>query len=211
MSTLELTLKKQWFDMVAIGEKREEYREPSKWIMSRLENKHYDAVRFRNGYNADSPVCVCEYLGWNFGFGKRKWGGGSTQGNPLVVIKLGRVLSAPNAALIEYGGDTEMIEGAHELTDAELDKKKFRLGDGKEWECECGLKLQDGDARCVQPDMRWNGQAWEHHHGYPIGHVTMRDRISFREELERRIKAGPQAAERPGSATGRLICQATNQ
>lgn len=95
-STLELTLKKQWFDMVASGEKREEYREPSKWILSRLKGKHYDAVRFRNGYNSDSPVCVCEYLGWGFGFGKRKWGGGSTQGNPLVVIKLGRVLSAPN-------------------------------------------------------------------------------------------------------------------
>lgn len=98
-STLELTLKKQWFDMVASGEKREEYREPSKWILSRLENKHYDAVRFRNGYNANSPVCVCEYLGWDFGFGQRKWGGGSTQGNPLVVIKLGRVLSAPNDRL----------------------------------------------------------------------------------------------------------------
>jgi len=104
-STLELTLKKQWFDMVASGEKREEYREPSKWILSRLENKHYDTVRFRNGYNVNSPVCVCEYLGWDFGFGKRKWGGGSTQGNPIVVIKLGRVLSAPKGQAMRTGGD----------------------------------------------------------------------------------------------------------
>jgi hypothetical protein len=98
---------------------------------------------------------------------------------------------ACSAALIEYGDDTTMIEGAHELTDAELDRLKFRFGDGKEWQCECGVTLQDGDARCSQADMRWNGQAWEHYHGYPAGHVTMRDRSSFREELERRIKAGP--------------------
>lgn len=96
--TLELTLKRQWFDMVASGEKKEEYREQSKWIMSRLEGKQYDKVRFRNGYNADSPVCVCEYLGWQFGYGKKKWGGGSTQGKPLVVIKLGRVIVRPNVS-----------------------------------------------------------------------------------------------------------------
>jgi hypothetical protein len=97
MKYLELTLKKQWFVMIARGEKREEYRADSRWIMSRLEDedgdKHYDAVRFRNGYSPDSPVCTAEYLGWNYGFGKRKWGGGSTQGKPLIVIKLGKVLS----------------------------------------------------------------------------------------------------------------------
>ena len=95
--TLELTLKRKWFDMVASGEKKEEYRAASKWIMSRIEGKKYETVRFRNGYNADSPVCVCEYLGWELGYGKLKWGGGSAIGNPIVVIKLGNVLMLLNA------------------------------------------------------------------------------------------------------------------
>jgi hypothetical protein len=91
--TLELTIKRQWFDMVSSGEKKEEYRKPSKWIGSRLFGKDYDTVRFRNGYRADSPVCVCEYLGWTFGMGKRLWGGGVAPGEPpLIVIKLGRVI-----------------------------------------------------------------------------------------------------------------------
>lgn len=92
MKILELILKRRWFDMIASGEKREEYRQPSKWILSRLEGKKYDAVRFRNGYNPDSPVCVCEFKGWKFGYGKKKWGGGSTPGSPIIVIKLGAVL-----------------------------------------------------------------------------------------------------------------------
>jgi hypothetical protein len=96
------------------------------------------------------------------------------------------------AALIEYGGDNEMIDGAYQLSDAQLDKAMFRLGDGDEWECECGLKVQGGDARCCQADMRWNGSAWEHHHEYPVGHVAMRNKITFREELARRVKAGPE-------------------
>ena len=91
--TLELTLKRQWFDMVASGEKKEEYREQSDWIMSRLKGKQYATVRFRNGYNADSPVCVCEYKGWRIGEGRPEWG---YDGFPLVVIKLGRVLERPD-------------------------------------------------------------------------------------------------------------------
>jgi hypothetical protein len=95
--TLELTIKRQWFDMVSSGEKKEEYRKSSKWIGSRLFGKDYDTVRFRNGYRADSPVCVCEYLGWTFGMGKRLWGGGVAPGEPpLIVIKLGRVIVRPN-------------------------------------------------------------------------------------------------------------------
>jgi protein gp37 len=31
------------------------------------------------------------------------------------------------------------------------------------WRCECGAWPDD--------TWRWNGERWEHHHGYPIGHV----------------------------------------
>lgn len=96
MKTLKLTLKKKWFDMIASGEKCEEYRVPSRWIMSRLENKGYDAVEFSNGYGAHVPKVTVEYLGWHMGHGRPSWGGETKPGEMLAVIRLGRVLSRQN-------------------------------------------------------------------------------------------------------------------
>lgn len=95
MKQLELTLKRQWFHMVASGEKREEYREPTNWILSRLNGKTYDTVRFRNGYSPDAPVCICEFKGCRMGYGKEEWGG-RKDGDPYVIIELGRVLVLEN-------------------------------------------------------------------------------------------------------------------
>ena len=50
MRILHLTLKKKWFDMIASGEKREEYRELKPYWHKRLMDKTYDAIKFRNGY-----------------------------------------------------------------------------------------------------------------------------------------------------------------
>lgn len=96
---LRLTLKKRWFDMIASGDKREEYRTPGKWILSRLEGKEYDQVEFSNGYGAHVPKMTVEYLGWAFSFGRREWGGGGEQGKPFATILLGRVLSRTNEKL----------------------------------------------------------------------------------------------------------------
>ena len=55
-SILPLVLKRKWYDMIASGEKREEYREVKKYYATRLNNWHnkmwpgYAVVEFRCGY-----------------------------------------------------------------------------------------------------------------------------------------------------------------
>lgn len=95
---LRLTLKKKWFDMIASGDKKEEYRVPGKWILSRLRDKEYDVIEFKNGYGPNVPRMEVEYLGWKFSFGKREWGGGAAPGNPFATILIGAVLSVNRPA-----------------------------------------------------------------------------------------------------------------
>jgi len=92
-AVLRLTLKRKWFDMIASGEKREEYRTPKRWILSRLEGKKYGSVEFSNGYGKGVPVVTLEYLGWSYGPGRREWGG---TGHKVAVIHMGRILSKQN-------------------------------------------------------------------------------------------------------------------
>lgn len=92
-AVLRLTLKRRWFDMIASGEKREEYRKLGPWILSRLEGKRYGRVEFRNGYGRTVPTIEVEYLGWHRGPGQADWGAGEGE---YAVIRLGRVLDRRN-------------------------------------------------------------------------------------------------------------------
>lgn len=49
MRVLTLAIKKEWFDMIASGVKREEYREIKPYYDSRF-NKPITHIRFTNGY-----------------------------------------------------------------------------------------------------------------------------------------------------------------
>ena len=86
-TTLTLTIRRKWFDLIATGEKTEEYRRVSKWIHSRLFEKdnvtprQYSYVRLRNGYSEKSPTIVCKWLG----FRELKNGVAKTYRNGLVV------------------------------------------------------------------------------------------------------------------------------
>ena len=88
---LHLTLKKKWFDMIASGVKKEEYREMKPYWHKRLLNKGYDVICFRNGYAKDSPKVTVKYEGLSSSLGIIEWG--APEGKPVYILKLGNILS----------------------------------------------------------------------------------------------------------------------
>jgi hypothetical protein len=85
MKILHLTLKKKWFDMIASGIKKEEYREVKPYWIQRLTwhefhalpadwltnfepkyvpfRKDFDVVEFKNGYGKNAPSIHVECKG----------------------------------------------------------------------------------------------------------------------------------------------------
>lgn len=79
---LHLTLKKEWFNEIVSGRKKEEYRDKKPYWDSRL-NKDFDEVHFKNGYNDSVPFMRVEYLGLEIR-------------DNTYVIKLGKILEVQN-------------------------------------------------------------------------------------------------------------------
>jgi len=110
MSTLNLTLKKQWFEMIVSGEKKEEYREVKDYWMKRLAGlngcgtsynftvlcnnnnkcKDFDVVVFKNGYSKNAPTVKIECKGIEIEQGEKKWG---APNHKVFVIKLGKIIN----------------------------------------------------------------------------------------------------------------------
>lgn len=70
MKILHLTLKKKWFDLIASGEKKIEYREGKPYWIKRLVTPgvisiplQFDEVHFKNGYRKDSPLIKVQWKG----------------------------------------------------------------------------------------------------------------------------------------------------
>lgn len=84
MKIIDLPLKKEWFDMIASGEKHEEYREIKHHWLKRLaifdnNNKvlslnpnHYTHVRFRYGYT--KRTMIFKIIDISIGLGNPQWG-----------------------------------------------------------------------------------------------------------------------------------------
>ncbi len=100
MKILHLTLNKKWFDMIASGEKKEEYREIKPYWVSRLqawgnaydECRDFNAIQFKNGYSKDAPTMLFESKGIEIGEGKEEWG--AEPNKEYYVIKLGKKLNS---------------------------------------------------------------------------------------------------------------------
>lgn len=103
---LTLTLKKKWFDMIAKGIKKEEYREIKDYWINRLtedksicqmgnsgfviNDRKFDKVLFKNGYSKDAPTMIVECKGIETTTGKIEWG--AEKGEHYFVIRLGKIL-----------------------------------------------------------------------------------------------------------------------
>lgn len=107
MKILHLPLKKEWYDMIERGDKREEYRENTRYWQTRLIDiaiyddgdeegknpafiffKDYDAVCFSYGYTRRRMLWECK--GIDFGQGRPEWG---APDHETFIIKLGNRLN----------------------------------------------------------------------------------------------------------------------
>ncbi len=84
---LSLNLHRQWFDEIAVGKKKFEYREAKPFWKKRLEGRTYDEIHFRNGYATDAPFMRVEFRG------VRKQSGPDGK---HYAIRLGRVFGFKN-------------------------------------------------------------------------------------------------------------------
>lgn len=87
-ATLIIVIKKEWFDEIASGKKKIEYREIKPFWESRLydaagKKRLYDKIEFINGYNVDAKRMITKYEGF-----ERK--------GKYFNIKVGKILKKPH-------------------------------------------------------------------------------------------------------------------
>lgn len=72
-----LPIKRRWFDMIASGEKKEEYRSITKRYLTMFKNAADKNGRFwciiQNGYSKSSPRLYC-YVEASVDYGRQEWG-----------------------------------------------------------------------------------------------------------------------------------------
>jgi|TARA_R110000803_G_scaffold152135_1_gene217231 hypothetical protein len=90
MKTLHLNLYREYFDAILKGEKTTEYRDVTPYWSKRLEGRHYDVIKFRNGYRKDAPEMIVEFKGIGILYNQ------TTITAPTYAIDLGKVLESKN-------------------------------------------------------------------------------------------------------------------
>ena len=119
MKILYLSLKKEWYEMIERGDKREEYRENTRYWKTRLIDtviydegdeetespvfiffKDYDAVCFSYGYTRRRMLWECK--GIDFGRGRPEWG---APDHKTFIIKLGNRLNDERLVKISPNGE----------------------------------------------------------------------------------------------------------
>lgn len=95
---LTLPIKKKWFDMILLGEKKEEYREIKPYYETRFRNawkgsliggNAHRKIMFRNGYSKISPSFVAKCT-LSVGTGKEEWG--AEKGKEYFILTIHEIL-----------------------------------------------------------------------------------------------------------------------
>jgi hypothetical protein len=60
---LSLNLMREYFDAIADGTKKTEFREYKAYWRTRLKGREYDEIHFRNGYSAKAPFMRVQFRG----------------------------------------------------------------------------------------------------------------------------------------------------
>jgi len=63
---LTMTLKREWFDKILMGEKRIEYREDKPYWRSRIKSTELEHITFKNGYSRKAPNFSADVLRIDF-------------------------------------------------------------------------------------------------------------------------------------------------
>lgn len=82
---LHLVLKHKWYDMIATGEKTEEYREIKRYYEKKFYNNDYTHIVFHRGYTKTTMKYAINIL--TIGFGRPEWG--AEKGKEYYKIILG--------------------------------------------------------------------------------------------------------------------------
>jgi len=100
MKTINLTLKRTWFNMILSGIKQEEYREDTRYWNSRFFNssdcswKDYDTVMFHEGYRNNRRRMLVQIIDIGLGTGRPDWG--AIEAKRCFIISLGKILETYN-------------------------------------------------------------------------------------------------------------------
>lgn len=87
MSKLYITIKKQYFDEILIGKKKEEFRLVKPYWLNKIVGKKYSHIIFQNGYRKNSRRLEAEYLGYEIRKIRHKYFGNKKVF--VFVLKLG--------------------------------------------------------------------------------------------------------------------------
>lgn len=85
---LHLHLKKEWYNMIECGEKREEYRNVTEYWRKRFANKNYTHILFYYGYTKTRMLVPIRYI--KEGIGRADWG--APVGKPVYIFGLGEII-----------------------------------------------------------------------------------------------------------------------
>ena len=89
MNKLVINIKKKYFNEILNGTKKEEFRKKTKFWETRILNREYTHVVFRNGYKKNAPTITLRYLGYDVKNLQRDFFG--KDATDLFVLKLGEV------------------------------------------------------------------------------------------------------------------------